>query len=106
MLQCSDDGVAGAFENWNDPAFAPVSILGASSRHIATDPRDDAVAVHRCARIFCGYEDIRLTRFFWDQKAVARLMDRQLPGDEIGFGRKNVTVFANANDLAAAFQIA
>jgi hypothetical protein len=55
------DGVACALEDADHTPFASLPIFGASSRHIATDPRNNAVAVHRSPGIFCGYENIRLT---------------------------------------------
>src|ERR1700731_274384 len=111
MLQRSDNRVARALENANDAAFTSIfrclsaSDFGAPLRDIETDPCDDAVAVHRSAGIFCRDKNIRLTRFLWNQKTVTRLMDRQFPGHEIGFGGKDVTVLTNADDLAGMFQL-
>ena len=112
MLQRSDDAVSRALENANDASFTSISNclsgsdFGASSRHIATDPRNDTIAVHGSPGVFCRYENIRLSCFFRNKKTVTRLMDRQLPDHEIGFGRKDITILANANDLARAFQLA
>src|ERR1700687_1052899 len=112
MLQRSDDRVARALENANNAAFTSIfrclsgSDFGAPLRDIATDPCDDAVAVHRSAGIFRGDENIRFTRFLWNQKTIARLMDRELPRDKVGFGRKDVTIFSDASDFAGMFQLA
>ena len=112
MLQRSDDGVARTLENANHAPFASRfkclsgSDFGAARRHISTDPRDHAIAGHRGPGIFCRNENVRLSRFFRDKKTVARLMDRQLSGDEVGLGRKDVTIFSNANDLAPVLQLA
>jgi hypothetical protein len=106
MLQRADDCVARSLENSDDATFGAMSIFGAAGWDIATDPRNDTIAVHCSPGIFCRYENICLSRFFRNQKAVARLMDRQLPGHEIDFGRKDVTILANANDLARIFQFA
>ena len=32
-------------------------------------------------------------------------MDRQFPSDEIGFGRKDVPILANANNFAGVLQL-
>src|SRR5713101_3211144 len=112
MLERSDDGVARTLENANHAPFASRlkclsgSDFGAARRHISTDPRDHAIAGHRGPGIFCRNENVRLSRFFRDKKTVARLMDRQLSGDEVGLGRKDVTIFSNANDLAPVLQLA
>jgi hypothetical protein len=83
-----------------------MSIFHATRWDVATDPRDNAVAVHRGPGIFRGNENIRLARFFGDKKTKTRLMNRQFPRDEVGLGRENVTIFANANDFAGVLELA
>ena len=87
VLQRSDDGIACTLENANHAPFTSIfrclsgSDFVPSSRYISTDARYDAIAVHRSPGILCRDENVRRARFFWNEKAVARLMDRQLPGD-------------------------
>src|SRR5207244_9229124 len=77
MLKRSDNGVARALENADDAALAPMSIFSAAAlRNVATDPHYNAVAVHGGASVLGGDENVRLARFFWNEKTEARLMDR------------------------------
>ena len=84
----------------------PGSDFGAARRDIATDPRHHPVAVHCGAGIFSRDENVLFSRFFRDEETVTGLMDRQFPSDKIGFGRKDVPIFANADDFAGVLQLA
>jgi Raf kinase inhibitor-like YbhB/YbcL family protein len=78
--------------------------LRTALRNVAIDPRNNAIAIHRRAGIFGGDEDVGLSRFFWNEKTEACLMDRQFAGDEIGFRRKDVAILPNAYDFARVFE--
>jgi acetylornithine deacetylase/succinyl-diaminopimelate desuccinylase-like protein len=79
---------------------------GPRERFVPRDPDDDAIAMHRRPGIFCGNENVRLARLICDQETVARLMDRQFSGNQIGLGRQDVTILADPSDVARAFQLA
>src|ERR1700680_776811 len=106
VLKRAHDRIARAFQDSNDTAFLPpTSIFRARISFLARDARNHAVAVHGRAGVFRGDKNVRLAWSFDNEEAVAGLMDRQCAGDKIGFGRQNVTILANARDLAGAFQL-
>src|SRR5438105_13895217 len=82
------------------------SDFAATLRNVAIDPRNDAVPVHRGAGVLRGDEDVGLTRFFRNEKTKTCLVDRQFAGHQIRFGRKDVTILPNPDDLAGALEFA
>ena len=62
--------------------------------------------MHGGPDIFRCDENIRAARCFWCEKSVADLMNRQFAGYEIGLRRKNISVLADARDLARALELA
>jgi dihydropteroate synthase len=96
----------GAFENANDATFRAVAAFGPGVTFVPGDPRHDLVAMHRGARVFRGDKEILLAGFFARQEGEAGLVDRDRAGNQVRFRRQDVTVLANARDLAVAFHLA
>src|SRR5437867_4474764 len=102
-LQRADDRIVSALQNSNDTSFAPP--FDAVMRRIARYARNHAVAMHGCPDVLCCDENIRPARCFWYEKSVADLMNRQFAGYEVGLSRKNISVLADARDLAPALEL-
>src|ERR1041384_7204 len=83
-----------------------MSIFGPTLRHVAIDARDHTIAVHCGAGVFGGDKNVRLARFFWNEKTETGLMDRQLSSNKVGFGRKDGTILPDARDLAGVLEFA
>src|SRR5205809_7350122 len=64
MLQCANDRIMRPLQNSDYAAF--LSSFSASVGLIATNAHNDAIAVHRCTRIFGCDKNVRLARFFSD----------------------------------------
>src|ERR1043166_8676350 len=74
--------------------------------NIARDAHNNAIPVHGRAGVFRRDKDVGLSGGFRDEETVACLVDRQFAGNQIGFGRQDIAVFPDADDLAGAFEIA
>jgi hypothetical protein len=102
-LQCADDRIVSAFQDSNHTPFAPA--FNAVRGRIAQYTRNYAIAMHCCSDILSGDKNVRLARFFRHEKAVPSLMNRQFTGYEVCFSRKNVSVLADARDLACSLEL-
>jgi hypothetical protein len=72
---------------------------------ITGDAGHHSIAVHGRPGILGGDKDV-VSIAFAREKAVAGLANPQPAGDEIGLLRQDVTIRADAGDLAGVFQIA
>jgi len=91
------------------PDDAAFRAIAGSSRPsvvgIPRDPRDNPIAIHRSAGIFCRNKNIGLVGFFAQEKSVTRLMNLQFSRNEVGRLGKNIAVLANACDLAGLLKL-
>ena len=71
---------------------------------IASDPDDDAVAVHGGSGIFCGNVNVALVGAFARDKSKAGLMDLDRSRHQIGRLWENVAIFADSTDLSGALK--
>ena len=92
-----------AFQNSNHTPFTPT--FDAVRGRIARYTCNHAIAVHGCSDILRGDKNVRLARFFRREKAVAGRMNRQFSSYEIRLGGKNISVLADACDLARALEL-
>src|SRR5438874_13098885 len=104
MLQRPDDRIMCALQNSDHASLA--SSFDASVGCIPRDASNHAVAVHGCSRVFRRDENVRLARFFADQKSVSGLMNVELASDKICCRRKNITIFSDPRNLARALEVA
>jgi hypothetical protein len=107
LLESADDGVVRPLEDSDDTAFGAIAAAaGPSVLGVARDPGHDPVAVHCRAGVFGRDKDVACIGAFAREETKTGLVDLNLAGHEVGFGRKDVAVLADARDLAGSFQFA
>ena len=106
LLERTNDRIVRAFEDANDAALGAIASPGAGVTVVARDPGDDFVTVHGCAGVFCRDEEILFARLFSRKESIPGLMDVQCSRDQVRLGGQDVTVLANARDLAVPFHLA
>jgi hypothetical protein len=62
--------------------------------------------MHGSADVFRRNENIRQAGPFRREKRIARRMNRQFPGYQIGLSRQDISVLPDARDLTSAFEVA
>jgi hypothetical protein len=106
LLERPDDGVMRPLQNANHASFRPVApAFRPRIRHVARNPRNHLVAVHRGACVLGGDKKVLFPRLLTRKESVASLVHVQGACDEVGLRRQHVTVFTNARDLARLFHL-